>query len=55
MEEAPKVEYLPCEKSGYHYGEVLNMICLEPGCHDSMLCCCACVEEQHKDHKYLLH
>ena len=26
------------------------MICLEPACSENMLCCCACVEEQHKDH-----
>lgn len=48
---APKVHYTICPRGGYHTGEVLNMVCLEPKCQNSQLCCCACVEEAHKDHK----
>lgn len=52
MIETPRVEYLPCALGGYHFGEVLNMVCLEQPCQQNSLCCCACVEESHKDHKY---
>ena len=48
MQETPKAEYLPCLRGGYHYGEVLNMVCLGKGCQEQLLCCCACVEENHK-------
>lgn len=44
MEETPKVEYINCNRGGYHFGEVLNMVCLEQQCIDQQLCCCACVE-----------
>ena len=25
-----RVRYIECDKGGMHYGEVLNMVCLEP-------------------------
>lgn len=46
------VKYLECNKSGYHYGEALNVVCLETNCTDKALCCSACVEEDHKKHQY---
>lgn len=54
MQAAPKVQYAICTKGGYHTGEDLNMVCLEQQCLELQLCCCACVEESHKDHKYCL-
>lgn len=39
-----ELKYLECNKPGYHYGEALNMLCLEQGCFDKALCCGACVE-----------
>lgn len=45
--------YLECSKPGYHYGEALNVVCLETSCLDKALCCSACVEEEHKKHTYL--
>lgn len=52
MQAAPKVHYALCSRGGYHTGEALNMVCLEAKCQAAQLCCCACVEEAHKDHKY---
>lgn len=48
--EVKKIRYLECDKGGFHYGEVINMICLEPSCLEDLLCCCACIEESHKKH-----
>ena len=48
------IGYLECEKGGYHTGEFLNIVCLESACKPNILCCCACVEEYHQNHKYLL-
>jgi hypothetical protein len=55
MQAAPKVHYATCPRGGYHTGEALNMLCLDQKCHLAQLCCCACVEETHKDHKYPLY
>lgn len=44
--------YLKCSKSGLHSDEYLNMVCLETSCLQNLLCCCACVEADHKRHKY---
>ncbi len=27
-----KIEYLECPKGGYHFGETLNMVCIEQSC-----------------------
>jgi hypothetical protein len=44
--------YLKCNKSGLHSDEYLNMVCLETSCLQNLLCCCACIEAEHKKHKY---
>jgi hypothetical protein len=47
-----KMHYFECPKPGYHFGEVLNIVCTDPGCLNKLLCCTACVEEDHKKHMY---
>ena len=39
-----KFSYVECPKQGMHYGEVCNMICVEPSCLEDLICCCACIE-----------
>ena len=48
----PKVNYVECSKAGFHFGEICNMVCVEPSCLEDLLCCCACIEESHKKHMY---
>lgn len=38
-----KFSYIECQKSGLHYGEVCNMVCIEPSCLEDLICCCACI------------
>ena len=38
-----KVNYVECDKGGLHFGEVCNMVCMEPSCLEDLICCCACV------------
>lgn len=45
-----KLSYVECSKQGMHYGEVCNMVCVEPSCLEDLICCCACIEESHKKH-----
>ena len=50
IEQSVKVMYVECQKQGMHFGEVCNMVCLEPSCVEDLICCCACIEESHKKH-----
>jgi hypothetical protein len=50
--ESAKIQYSECTKSGLHFGEVCNMVCMELSCVKDPLCCCVCLEELHKKHKY---
>lgn len=43
MKAVPKIQYTVCNKGGFHLGEALNMVCLEPQCQEKQLSCCACV------------
>lgn len=48
--ESVKLNYIECPKPGLHYGEVSNMVCIEPSCLEDLICCCVCIEESHKKH-----
>ena len=39
-----RLEYIECNQSGFHYGEFVNMVCVERACLESLVCCCACIE-----------
>lgn len=43
--------YPECQKGGFHIGESLNLVCLEPKCIDKSVICCLCYDEEHKGHK----
>ena len=37
-----KIQYKECDKGAYHYGEAMNVVCLENTCLD-VLGCSACI------------
>jgi hypothetical protein len=43
--------YPECQKGGFHVGESLNLVCIEPKCIDNSVICCLCYDEEHKGHK----
>jgi len=48
------LNYLLCNREGIHDEERLNIVCLEAGCLENLACCCACIDSDHKGHRYTL-
>ena len=51
MSEGAQFRYPECTRGGYHVGEVLNIVCLEPQCIQKSIICGICYDEGHRDHK----
>lgn len=51
--EYSNIVYPECDKGNYHFGEKVNMICIDEVCDEEKIGCSACMEQNHPDHKII--